>query len=135
MSGDFKFSFRTDHVHIQLAPDFEVNSSHMAALWTELGAFCKDKNCWLVLCEGIKPTRQMDVLDAYESGVRLAEAGRGIRMACYWEQYTPDKLTSHFENVSTNRGVQVRFFLSQREAVEWLGIAAYEQKRKSVAPH
>lgn len=122
MSSDFTFEFRKDYVHIQHAPDFEITPESNARLWPALIAFCKKHKCNRVLSEATNPKRRMSTIDAYESGVAVAQSALALKIACCWTGYIPDDLSTFFQNVTSNRGVVTQFFSNREEALRWLGV-------------
>jgi hypothetical protein len=122
MSTNFTIELRQGYVHVQLEPEYEVTRESMAHLSSALIAFCKEHNCRQVLSEGVRPKRQMSMLDVYQTGVTVSKGLVGVHVACYWEGYQTDEMTDLFKSVTHNRGVVFQFFPNRVEALQWLGI-------------
>jgi len=120
MSTDYTITFRGHYVHVELAPGYEISPESNARQLPELVAFCKKHHCFKVLNTGKNPRRRMGTLDAYRSGLLLTSSGTHLKIACVWEDYVTDEITQFFENVSANRGVEVRFSDTLEAAHQWL---------------
>ncbi|MGC3991803.1 MAG: hypothetical protein QM796_19340 [Chthoniobacteraceae bacterium] len=105
---------------MNLVPNYEISQENNSRQWPVLGAFCQKHNCYRVLSTAKNPQRKVGTLGAYKSGVELAATGLHLKIACLWEDYVPDDLTRFFENVSANRGIEVRFFQEKELAMTWL---------------
>ena len=122
MNADFTIEFRENHLYVRHAPDFEITPESTARLWSALARECKAYNCPRVLGEGKQIGRRMSVLSAYDSAIQATKVIPGLRVACCFENYVPDKLTKFFKTVASNRGVQIEFFSDCTEALRWLFI-------------
>jgi hypothetical protein len=120
MSTDFTLKFCATYVHLELAPNYEINAESNARQWPALTAFCAEYQCFKVLSTGKNPRRNLGTMDAYKSGVLLTTPKLPLKIACVWEDYVTDDLTQFFENVSANRGVEVQFFQEVEAARFWL---------------
>jgi hypothetical protein len=127
MSADFTLGLRRHYVHVQLSPGYEITPQSLSRLWTALHAFCREHNCQLVLCEGVKPKRQMSAKESYQFGIAMTQDLSVLQVACYWEGYKTDHLTDLFKQVTHLRGVNIEFFSNREEALCWLGVDGGER--------
>lgn len=118
----FDISFNGRFVHIRLADNFDINSESMPMLWQATIKACHENKCSLVLSEGRVRSRHLQTSEAYDSG-EVASTVRGLRQACLFYDYKPDKLSEFFKTVAANRGVSIEFFTDRKSALEWLGFS------------
>jgi len=121
-SHEYTLEFRSDHVVVQLAPNFELSPTILPAHWAAVLAFCKEHHCSKVLSLATNPRRTLKTIDAYDSGKAVASGGIALKVACYWQGYEPDELTRFFQTVAANRGLEVEYFSSLSAALTWLKV-------------
>lgn len=115
-----EIEFREDHLYIRHGEGFEITTESMNELWPFLSEQCEKFGCSRVLAEGPAPRRDLDTVDAFQSGVRAAETVPSLWLAICFQGYEPDELSELFQHSARNRGVHVKFFSNTEQALKWL---------------
>ena len=92
----------------------------MEAYWAHLGETCKRHACTSILIEGDSPTRNMDTVGAFTSGVAAASIAQNLWLALCSHGYQPDGIGELFRQAARNRGANVEFFNDPEAALVWL---------------
>jgi hypothetical protein len=122
MSTDFTIEFRLTYLHIQNAPNYEITSSGASRRWAALATACAAFGCNRVLWEGKVAARRLTISEVYDSAKQLSDIAPGLKLACFFEGYTPDELSDFYKKVALNRGTLIRFFSNRVDALRWLGV-------------
>jgi len=123
MSTDFKLTPYADHIHVELAPDYEIKLDGTTQLIVAISELCARQGQRSVLIEGTVSRRSMGTMDSFGLGSLLGSMLPGVSLACCFYGYSPDQQTQFFKDVSQNRGVRVEFFGERDAALRWLGVA------------
>jgi hypothetical protein len=122
MDQEFTFEMRPFYIHVHIAPGFKITLKSTTHLWSQLQKICLTHQYKRVICEGINPTREMNLQDMYDCAKTAAHMLFGLHVAFYWQGYQTDQLTDVFKTVAENKGVYFGFFEQRAEALDWLGI-------------
>ena len=112
--------FNGEFIAVRHREGFEITPQGTEEFWRFLSRLCTKYACDRVLAEGQKPERRLDLVEAFQSGVQVAERIPDLWLAIFFENYRTDELSELFERTARNRGVHVRFFSSRPQAVKWL---------------
>ena len=121
MFDDVTVEFTGSYIHIRHGQGFVIRPAEMEEFWSFLARLCTIYHCTRVLAEGPAPTRKMDTVSAFQSGVKAAEAAPGLWLAICFQGYKPDEISELFERAARNRGLHIKFFDDTERAVHWLG--------------
>jgi hypothetical protein len=121
MEQEFTFEVCPGYVRVQTKPEFKITLESTTRLWSQLQTFCQPHSYQRVLCEGVRPTRDMTLQDMYECAKVAAQMLFGFHVAFSWEGYQTDKLTGIFKIAAQSRGVNFGFFEDRAKALAWLG--------------
>ena len=119
--SDYKISVQDGYVLVERPEDYEVVANELPAMLTELSTFCDKAGCQKVLVLGPKTKVNLALLEIYDLGSELAEMQLQIAMAESHD--ASDEDVRFLENVVANRGGPIRFFDTEKEAKNWLGIS------------
>ncbi len=119
--SDYKMSVQAGYVLVERPEDYEVVANELPAMLTDLSAFCKETNCQKVLVLGPKTKVDLALLDIYDLGSEIANLQ--LQIAMLESHNASDEDVSFLENVVANRGGPIRFFDTENEAKEWLGVS------------
>ena len=122
MFEDLSFEFKEDHLHLTHGDKFVVPLGDMEAYWAHLGEKCKRHACTSILIEGDCPTRNMDTVGAFTSGVAAASIAQNLWLALCSHGYQPDGIGELFRQAARNRGANVEFFNDREAALVWLRV-------------
>lgn len=129
MSLPSDVEFKGEYIHISHPEGYLVSPDTTQDLWTLVGDACHRFGCWKILATSPSPLRvEMRDVDAYQSAVQAMEAVRGAAIAVCFPAFEPDDTARLFMLAAENRGVQVKFFEHETEALNWLGIGAGEDR-------
>jgi len=123
MSTEFKLTPQADHVHVALAPGYEITPGGASALMGAIADACTRQGVRSVLIEGTIARRSMGTMDSFSLGSLIGSVLPGVKIACCFYGYATDGQTQFFKDVSGNRGVRVEFFGDKAAARRWLGLA------------
>jgi len=112
--------FNGEFIHIKHRPGFEITSKSMETLWTMVGERCIEHECTKVLVQAVSPTRSLDTMDAFDSGIQASKASRKLKVALCFENYQTDETSDFFKTVARNRGAWIEFFPDFDSASAWL---------------
>lgn len=65
-------------------------------------------------------TRPFLTVEAYETGVALANVGHGLRRVAFLMKRSCIELSRFAATVAANRGLRVAFFCEEAQALDWL---------------
>lgn len=118
MAVHMSIEARDAHIVVHLAGRPEL--SGLTKYADRLLAACRRHRCRNILVDARQLTGLMTAFDRVELGLHFQKHwDRVVRMAAVVSE---DDLPEHrvFENVAANRGLRVRMFSSEREALSWL---------------
>ena len=119
MGEDTVITRREDYLHIEFAGEFSVEAANRT-IDLMLNA-CAERQCARVLMDCRRMTGQMPLMGRFEVAVYAGTTiGRGPRIALLGrpEQVLPGNY--FVESVARLRGVDVREFFNEENALEWL---------------
>jgi len=112
--------FKDDHIHLKHGKNFVITPAGMKTFWNYLREQCEDHDCTSVLIEADSPTRSMDTVGAFSSGVAAASVAQNLWLALIFQRYKPDDISALFRQAARNRGANVEFFSDCDTALVWL---------------
>ena len=118
---DHKVSIQSDYVLVERPQGYEVDLKVLPQMLVELGNFCNEADCRKVLIVGENIEVNLGVMDIFKLGSQLAKLP--LRLAMLETHDASDEDVGFLQNVALNRGGQIRFFDSGREAKDWLGVS------------
>jgi hypothetical protein len=124
MSTDFKLTPHADHLHVELAADYEIRASGVTELFLAVSDVGARQGQRRVLVEGTVARREMGAMDSFGIGSLAGSMLTGYSIACCFYGYQPDQQTQFFKDVAQNRGVRIQFFGDRDAAVRWLGLGS-----------
>jgi hypothetical protein len=127
MTTEFKLTPQADHVHVALAPGYELRLDGVTELMKSLSDVCARQGQRRVLIEGTIAARHMATMDFFTIGTLAGSMLAGVSLACCFYGYQLDDKLRFFKDVAQNRGVRVEFFSERDEALRWLGAGAGSQ--------
>ncbi len=120
-SANYNISIQSGYVLVERPRDYQVVLDEQPAMLMELSAICKEANCRNVLILGPKTKVSLSTFDILELGSQIADSR--LKIAMVEAHDAPNDDVNFLENVAWNRGGLIRFFDSDMEAKEWLGIS------------
>jgi hypothetical protein len=117
---DFSLEFRDDHIYLAPDENFVITASSTASFWKYLRERCSTHDCTSILIEADAPTRNMDTVSAFTSGVGVASIAPNLWMALCFHRYEPDDISELFRQAARNRGANIEFFKDHDTALAWL---------------
>jgi hypothetical protein len=117
---ELSVEFKNDHLHLKHGKDFHITPRGMKSLWGYLREQCENYDCTNVLIEADSPTRSMDTVAAFTSGVQVASIAPNVWIALCFHRYEPDEISELFRQAARNRGANVEFFKDHDDALSWL---------------
>lgn len=120
MFDELSLEFKDDHLHITHDKNFEITPDRMESFWGYLREQCENHDCTSILIEADEPTRNMDTVAAFTSGVEVASIAPNLWMALCFQGYEPDEMSELFRQAARNRGANVEFFTDRKAALSWL---------------
>ena len=120
MFDGLSLEFKDDHIHLKHDKSFVINPTSMKSFWGYLREQCEDHDCTSVLLEADSPTRNMDTVGAFTSGVAAASVAQNLWLALCFHRYKPDEISELFRQAARNRGANVEFFSDREAALVWL---------------
>jgi len=117
---ELSLEFKNDHIHLTQGKNFEITPDGMKSFWDYLRKQCEHHACTNILIEAEAPTRSMDTVAAFTSGVQLASVAPNLWMALCFLRYKPDEISELFRQAARNRGANVEFFTDREAALVWL---------------
>jgi len=118
LDPDLKITLKEDHLLIEFTGRFTIDSANRSV--DVLMKKCEETSCTRVLFDIRSMTGDMSTIDRYKVGQYGCDTiDRTIRIAMLGrkDQVSPDKF---FENFTVNRGLSLKVFTVQEEAVAWL---------------
>ncbi len=120
MEASIDIRFNGAYITLEILPDHKINPASDRYMWLETASACKTHKCRKVLLEGPVPEINMQEKDAVVSGKWMARLMAGTRVACCLTGAPPDDVAGLFFNTAYNRGVDIKFFPSKIDGLEWL---------------
>ena len=120
-TSETSYSIHKGYVLAQRPRDYEVVLDKQGAELRELKAACNAAGVYKALILGPKTKVSLSSLDIYELGEKIGKLGLQIAIV---EQHDASKDDVDFlQNVSFNRGGEVRFFTDESSAKAWLEVS------------
>ncbi|HEY2846621.1 MAG TPA: hypothetical protein VGI80_02325 [Pyrinomonadaceae bacterium] len=119
MDDHFEVEFRSDHVHVQLGPGFQVGPGQQGTFWERVREECVEHGSHRVLVEGFPPEGERDTSEVVRAGQLLGTLPQ-LWMAFHLENFVPTDRTEVFEAVAGSKGARVKFFADHEHALQWL---------------
>ncbi len=119
-TSETSISIQPGYVLVQHPAEYEVISSEMPALFGRVATACETEGCRKVLVAGPETKVRLSVLGIYDLGEELARLGLKIAFSVQHDASIRD--IRFFETVASNRGGDIRFFDSEQQAKDWLGV-------------
>ncbi|MFZ1700649.1 MAG: hypothetical protein WBO10_00800 [Pyrinomonadaceae bacterium] len=116
---NFDVEFRTDHVHVELAPEYEITAENQDEFWRRIKLFCDEHGSRRVLVEGYAPKGERKTAEIIDHGMRTATVPN-LWLAFSLVDFTPSDRSELFEAIAATCGVRVRFFSDREIALRWL---------------
>lgn len=115
----YSVQFRDDHVHIELAENFEVDPEKRDALWNVIAGACERHETRRVLVEGVLPSGERETSDVIDAGKKTATVPK-LWLAFAVPGFQPTDQTELYIAIAASRGVRVKFFPEAVRALAWL---------------
>ncbi len=119
--ADHRISNQSGYVLVERPQDYEIDLTVLPEMLVELANFCKEADCRKVIIVGEKTKVNLGVMDIFKLGTQLARLH--LKIAMVETHDASDDDVDFLENVTLNRGGRIRFFDSQRDAKDWLGVS------------
>lgn len=119
--SDHKITIQSGYVLVERPQNYEVDLNGLPEMLVELANFCKEADCRKVLIVGENIEVNLGVMDIFKLGSQLARTP--LRIAMVETHDASDEDVGFLQNVALNRGGQIQFFDSGREAKDWLGVS------------
>ncbi|PYS98345.1 MAG: hypothetical protein DMF63_16985 [Acidobacteria bacterium] len=120
MFDELSLEFRDDHIYLRQETNIEITPDRLESFWDYLREQCAHHDCTSILIEADAPTRSMDTVAAFTSGVEVASIAPDLRMALCFQRYAPNEISDLFRQAARNRGANVEFFQDSDTALSWL---------------
>jgi hypothetical protein len=124
MDEDFSIQCLPDYLLVEHPSEIDLSVEVINKFWTALKAACKSTSHKHVLCAGRIARRTLKMLDIFDTASMAGRVALGLKMACVFENYTPDERTALFKMVALRHGAIVEFFSSREEAITWLSVGS-----------
>ena len=119
--ANHKVSNQSGYVLVERLQDYEVDLDDLPAMFVELANFCKETDCRKVLIAGENVKVNLGVMDIFKLGSQLAKLH--LQIAMVESHDASDDDVDFLQNVTLNRGGRIRFFDTQGDAKDWLGVS------------
>ena len=120
MFDELSLEFKDDHLHLKHRTGYQISPDGMNSFWGYLREQCEHHDCTNILIEADAPTRDMDTVAAFTSGVEVASIAPNLWMALCFPGHEPDEISELFRQAARNRGANVEFFEDRDAALHWL---------------
>ncbi len=127
MTSNVTITFNGTYIRVEHSPGYELTEKAVSEFCQDLTELCRRHQCSKVLAIWVAPIRSLSVMNSFESGEMLSRLLSGVKLACCFQEYEPDKQTEFFANVAFNRGVNIELFTKEKEALCWLVGASAKQ--------
>ncbi len=117
---NYTLSVHDDHVYVERAPNAEVAMADQKVMIEEIMQTCRETGCRNVIVAGAAVKVGLSTLDLLQIGNEVANARLRVAVVEDHDASTDD--VSFLENVAWNRGGLIRFFDTDADARDWLGI-------------
>ena len=117
---DYKISTARSYILVERSRDYEVVWSEQPAMLRELAAFCDEVGCRQVLIVGRQIRVKLSTIEIYDLGQAIAKLGLLIAVVELHDASGED--VRFLEDVATSRGGPLRFFDTEQDATNWLGV-------------
>jgi hypothetical protein len=116
---DFNVSFRDDHVHVVMGPEFKVEPGQQNVFWSRLRSICEQHGSKRVLVEGFIPRGERRPAEVVEAGMRTATVP-DLWLAFSLTAFEPTEQSELYIAIAASQGVRVKFFSDSELALKWL---------------
>jgi hypothetical protein len=117
-AAGYEINFNDGYVEVRHLKSFALTASVAEAIWDEVLAVCRMRNCKSVLRVGPLPIRTMTASEVAAAASRLDIPG--LKVAYCWDECRPDRINALFASQAMENEVTVRFFCDPDAALEWL---------------
>ncbi len=114
--------FENGYLNLIQLRGLEFSSDNITEVWDEISRSCQKHGSTEVLIEAEEFNRDLDIADAFDSGVAASQVARGLMIALCFSSYDLDDNLEFFKTVALNRGTRIEFFDSVEAGIEWLGV-------------
>lgn len=116
--SNYKISNQHDYVLLERPRNYVVVPDEQPAMLAELMNACQQAGTRNVLIVGPNTKVALSTMDGIELGEKIAESR--LRIAIVEVHDAANEDVEFLENVVWNRGGQIQFFDSKKEAEDWL---------------
>lgn len=122
MFDNVAVEFCGSYIHVKQPGVFELSSPEGRSFWARLREICYELDSDTVLIEASAVEAGGDTMCTFDSGVEASNIVANPTIAICAAGYSPDEGAEFFKTVAINRGAQLEFFASFKNAVSWLGV-------------
>ena len=119
LNDELSVQFRGDHIHVEMGPDFTTGPDKQDAFWEQIKKACEEHGSKRVLVEGYIPGGERQPSDVIAAAQRT-DAVPHLWMAFHLRDFEPDERSELFKVVAASKGVRIKFFKEQSDALTWL---------------
>jgi hypothetical protein len=119
MENDLKVEFRSDHILVELAPDFHPGPARHEEFWRQLKTLSAEHNSRRVLVEGPAPAGPAATEQIIAAGQRTAAIPK-LWLAYHLDGFVPSEGSELYKVIADSHGVRVKFFSDAEHALMWL---------------
>lgn len=122
MSEKFNAEFCGSYIHVKHSRGLVINPKSIEKVWEQFAELAALNKCGKFLVEADEVKRELNTMQAFDSGVKMAAIKPRLTVALCFLNYKHDQLSEFFMTVAHNRGVNVKFFDNIETAKKWLGV-------------
>lgn len=122
MSEQFNAEFCGSYIHLKHALGLVINPQSADKIWDQFAELGAQYKCGKFLVEAGEVKREMNTMQAFDSGVKMSAIKPRLTVALCLLNYKQDELSEFFATVAHNRGANVKFFDDIEAAKKWLGV-------------
>ena len=117
----YKISIQSGYVQVERPDDFKIIMEELDAFHSDMAAACKESGYNKVLILGEKVEVKLSFTEIFKVGEAIAKLD--LKIAVVEDHDAPRDHTKFLEDVTVNRGSQIRFFNNASDAKDWLGVS------------
>lgn len=114
-----KIEDHENYLQVHYSEPYQLDT--FIALIKEVAETCRAMNCTKVLIDIRRMSGKVGTMDRFQIGVAGAEAFRGLAKVAVL--YRREEINQFAENVSVNRGANVKGFSNLDKALKWLDVS------------